>query len=85
MEIDKEFGEVIAKKCSFCNKTYNIDMFYPIPETDSDEALIKAYSTTLRQSNKRFSLFRSKDKEDKIKNVNEGICLKCMVKGIMRL
>jgi hypothetical protein len=77
-EADKDFGEVVTRRCSFCDKTYDAEKFFAIPDEDSNEYLMtasmKAYTS---------SLFSKKSKEPK--DVNEGICLKCMLRGISKV
>ena len=70
--IDKKFGEVIVKTCSFCGKTYNIEKFYSIPNDDSDYSLIKSalYATIAKKQHKE---------------VNDGICLKCILNGLLKI
>jgi len=71
--IDRDFGEVITRTCSFCEKTYDISNFFSIPDDRfGDEFLLKrAYTAAIgKKTNKQ---------------VNDGICLKCMLKGISKI
>ena len=70
--IDKKFGEVIVKTCSFCGRTYNIERFYAIPNDDSYYGLIKS------------TLYDTIGKKQK-KEVNDGICLKCILNGLLKI
>lgn len=76
-DVDKEFGEVVTRRCSFCNKTYDAEKFYDIPDTDGSYSFIKS------SLNITGNLFSSNNKAPK--EVNEGICLKCMLKGIGKI
>jgi len=73
-EVSKEFGEVKIKTCSFCDKTYDIDNFYSIPNDDEDGAL----------NLMRASLYATIGKKQK-KEVNDGICLKCILRGLLKI
>ena len=79
-DIDKDFGEVVTRRCSFCEKTYDVEKFFAIPDQDADMSLMKAYKATLVSSS---TIFGKKSKEPK--EVNEGICLKCMLRGISKV
>jgi len=77
-EINKEFGEVISKNCSFCGKTYDIDKFYSIPPISSDTALMKATYNTL-------NLFKQTPKKKRVVDDDEGICLRCLIRGLLHI
>jgi len=70
-EINKEFGEVEVRTCSFCNKVYKTDKFYSIPCSD-DSLIMKAMGNMV--------LGRKKHEE-----INDGICLKCILKGLLKI
>jgi hypothetical protein len=74
-ELNREFGEVISMTCSFCGRTYDLDKFYSIPQGDPDTMLMKA-------AMKANSMFKRANKQ---KEVNEGICLKCIIEGILKI
>ena len=71
-EVDKKFGEIIVRTCSFCNKTFDVDKFYEIPNHDSNLQLFKA------------TLYSTIGKSER-KEVNDGICLKCILKGLLKI
>ena len=72
-ELNKEFGEVISMTCSFCGRTYDMDKFYPIPQEDQDMMLLRA-------AKRAYGIIKNNKKE-----VNEGICLKCLIEGILKI
>ena len=77
-EFDEKFGQVEVLRCNFCDKTTQKELYFPVYQEPSPtpnhmkvalQSLVNIYRTPMKQA----------------KVVKEGICLKCLCKGIMKV
>lgn len=69
------FKETNVRRCSFCEKTFEVNKFYNIPN-ETAEKTARSYLY--------MGIFRNGGKGEP-KVVNEGICLNCILTGLIKI
>jgi len=80
----ENYGQTEVRKCSFCEKTYNIKKFYSVNRTP-DEDINNLFISINRPRGGIFSGwgFSGSSKSKRIPaTVDQGICLKCILTGL---
>lgn len=68
-DIVNNFGNVNVKTCAYCKGTILAEFFYEIPPSINLDLSF-------------YTMFSSQKKR---KQINEGICLKCLLKGLLKI